>query len=108
MVPICRLGPTFIHLDKTQNESETLLLTNHPLRRCALGLPGMEKLLGKRLQLHWICGGFNGTVHPFHFKALRHRHRDRFLHHFLQLKTYQLSCYYEKELFHLKRNIHTV
>ena len=108
MVPIFRLGPTFIHLDKTQNKSKTLLLTYHPLRCCALGLPGMEKLLGKRLQLSWVGGGFNGTIHPLHFKALRHRHRDRFLHHFLQLKTSLLSCQHEKELFHLKRNTHTV
>ena len=76
MVPIFRLGPTFIHLDKNQNKSKTLLLTYHPLRCCALGLPGMEKLLGKHLQLRWVCSGLNGTIHTLNFKALGHGHCD--------------------------------
>jgi hypothetical protein len=102
------LEPISIRLDKSQDASKSLLLPHYPLRRSALGLPGMEKLLGKRLQLRWVCSGFNGTVHPLHFKALRRGHCNRFPHHLLQLKTSLFSCHHEKELFHLKRNIHTV
>ena len=36
----------------------------------------MEKLLGKHLQLRWVCSGLNGTIHTLNFKALGHGHCD--------------------------------
>ena len=85
-----------------------MLLAHDPLGCCALRLPGLKKLLGKRLQLSRISSGLNSPIHPLHFKTLRHGHRNRFLHHTLDLKTSLFLRQLKKDLFHLKRNIRAV
>ena len=80
------------------SKSEPLVLTNHPISCSALGLPGMQQLLGNHLQLGRVCCCVNRTIHPFNFKMLTNCQVDGVLHGNPDFKTSSIWLQWAKRI----------